>query len=190
MAYRRQQCPSISAAGSSILAQWSFIRWLLYVSNFLERRQLLRQQDCCLSIGLHDIARQEFLLSILTVVVFILAMHCDIQYHNTAAVRFSLCDVSPRKLPTRCVTWTYSCDNCYSSYKLWLKSESISRNKATLHAAWRKEKFRIVFYWRPHLPSSLHCLQESETAVDLPSVLETANVMSGLCLNKWHRSLL
>jgi hypothetical protein len=73
--------------------------------TFYERRQPLGQQDCCyLSIGPHDIARQEVLLSILTVVVFILAMHCDIQYHNTAAVRFSLRDVSPRKLPTRCVT--------------------------------------------------------------------------------------
>jgi hypothetical protein len=41
---------------------------------------------------------------------------------------------------------------------LWLKSESISRNKATLHVAWRKEKFRIVFYWRPHLPSWLSAL--------------------------------
>jgi type 1 fimbria pilin len=34
----------------------------------------------------------------MTVVVFILAMYCDIQYDNTAAVRFSLSDVSSRKL--------------------------------------------------------------------------------------------
>jgi len=81
------------------------------------------------------VARQEFLLSILTVVVSILAIHWDIQYDNTAAVRFSLRDVSPRKLPTRCVTWTFSCVSCYSSNKLWRKSESISRNKATLHVA-------------------------------------------------------
>lgn len=47
---------------------------------------------------MHGVGRQAFLLSILTVAVLILAMHCDIQYDNTADVRYSLRDVSPRKL--------------------------------------------------------------------------------------------